>query len=74
MDFTEPPDVARFRNDLRSWLAREATAHSGRASHRSDEGVARTQQWYRTLARAGYVGVSLPAEYGGRGLPDTMRQ
>jgi alkylation response protein AidB-like acyl-CoA dehydrogenase len=71
MDFTEPPDVARFRADLRGWLAREAPAHSGRASHRSDKAVAWTQRWYRTLARAGYVGVSLPVEYGGRGLPDS---
>jgi alkylation response protein AidB-like acyl-CoA dehydrogenase len=70
MDFTDPPDVAQFRASLRDWLAREAPAHSGHTGHQSDEAHARTQQWFRALAQAGYVGVSLPAEYGGRGLPD----
>lgn len=71
MDFTEPEGVARFRAELRDWLAREALAHSGSASGQAGEAPARTQRWYRALARAGYVGVSLPAEYGGRGLPDS---
>jgi alkylation response protein AidB-like acyl-CoA dehydrogenase len=68
MDFTEPPDVARFRAGLRDWLGREAPAHSAAASDRSGAGI---RQWYRALARAGYVGVSLPARCGGRGLPDS---
>jgi alkylation response protein AidB-like acyl-CoA dehydrogenase len=67
MDFTEPPDVARFRAGLRDWLAREAPAHSGATSDRSGTGI---RQWYRALAQAGYVGVSMSAEYGGCGLPD----
>ena len=71
MDFTEPPDVARFRAGLRDWLRREAPGYSGPVGYDSEQALARTQQWFRALARAGYVGVSLPAEYGGRGLPDT---
>jgi alkylation response protein AidB-like acyl-CoA dehydrogenase len=71
MDFTEPADVARFRSGLRDWLAREAPPYAGHTGYESGEALARTQQWFRALARAGYVGVSLPAEYGGRGLPDT---
>jgi alkylation response protein AidB-like acyl-CoA dehydrogenase len=68
MDFTEPPDVARFRAGLRDWLAREAPAHSGTARDLSGTSIRR---WYRALAQAGYTGVSLPVEYGGRGLPDS---
>jgi alkylation response protein AidB-like acyl-CoA dehydrogenase len=71
MNFTEAPEVARFRAELRDWLAREAPAAPGRASYKPDEGLARTQLWYSALAQAGYVGVSLPVEYGGRGLPDS---
>jgi alkylation response protein AidB-like acyl-CoA dehydrogenase len=71
MDFTDPPDVARFRAGLRDWLAREVPAHAAGIGFESDEALARTQRWYRALASAGYVGVSLPAEYGGRGLPDS---
>jgi alkylation response protein AidB-like acyl-CoA dehydrogenase len=65
MDFTEQPAVARFRAGLRDWLAREAPAYSAGAQSRT-----RTQHWYRALAQAGYVGVSLPVTCGGRGLPD----
>jgi alkylation response protein AidB-like acyl-CoA dehydrogenase len=70
MDFTEPADVARFRAELRDWLAAEAAAYSGRVGYESDQSLARTLEWYQALARAGYVGVSLPIEYGGGGLPD----
>jgi alkylation response protein AidB-like acyl-CoA dehydrogenase len=71
MDFTDPPDIARFRAELRAWLARELPAHPGPFGTHSDEALANTQRWYRALAQAGYVGVSLPADCGGRGLPDT---
>ncbi|GAB3462760.1 acyl-CoA dehydrogenase family protein [Actinophytocola sediminis] len=54
MDFADSPEVAEFRAGLRAWLARR----------RDDAGC-----WHRALAEAGYVAVSLPAEYGGRGLP-----
>jgi alkylation response protein AidB-like acyl-CoA dehydrogenase len=70
MDFTETADVAQFRAELRSWLAAEASAYSGRVGYESDETLATTLRWYQALARAGYVGVSLPLEYGGRGLSD----
>jgi alkylation response protein AidB-like acyl-CoA dehydrogenase len=71
MDFTDPPDVALFRADLRRWLAREAPAYRGTTGFHSAQAVARTRQWYRALAAAGYVGVSLPAACDGRGLPDS---
>ncbi len=71
MDFTESADVARFRAGLRAWLAQEVPAYAGRVGFDSDEALTRTQQWYRALAQAGYVGASLPEEYGGRGLPDS---
>jgi alkylation response protein AidB-like acyl-CoA dehydrogenase len=71
MDFTDPPEIAAFRAQLRDWLASELPAHPGPFGTHSDEALASTQRWYRALAGAGYVGVSLPADCGGRGLPDT---
>ena len=71
MDFSDDPAVAAFRAGLRSWLRDNlATAGAG-TGYESVEAVERTHRWHRALAEAGYVGVSLPAEYGGRGLPDT---
>ena len=69
MDYTDSDDVRQFRADLRAWLAvnRDSVARDGNPAADS---VAATLEWYRTLAAAGYVAVSLPAEYGGRGLPD----
>jgi alkylation response protein AidB-like acyl-CoA dehydrogenase len=71
MAWTEPHDIADFRAGLRAWLAREGPAYSGQTGYESDETLTRTHHWFRALARAGYVGVSLPAEYGGRGLSDS---
>lgn len=70
MDFTDDPEVAAFRHGLRSWLRDNLDAHAAGTGFESAEAVERTQRWYRALAEAGYVGVSLPAAYGGRGLPD----
>jgi alkylation response protein AidB-like acyl-CoA dehydrogenase len=70
MDFSDTDDIARFRTELRDWLVREAPAYRGATGFHSAEAVARTGQWYAALAAAGYVGVSLPAAYGGRGLSD----
>jgi alkylation response protein AidB-like acyl-CoA dehydrogenase len=64
MDYSDDPDVATFRSQLRGWLAEHGTEPGGDA-------VDRTLRWYRDLAAAGYVAVSLPVEYGGRGLSDS---
>jgi alkylation response protein AidB-like acyl-CoA dehydrogenase len=71
MDFTDPPAIAAFRVGLRDWLTSELPGHPGPFGTHDDEALANTQRWHRALAAAGYVGVSLPADYGGRGLPDT---
>jgi alkylation response protein AidB-like acyl-CoA dehydrogenase len=64
VDYSDSVDVVAFRRDLRTWLANRAPATA-------DADIATTVAWYRDLAAAGYVAVSLPAVYGGRGLPDS---
>ena len=71
MDFADDPAAAAFRAQLRGWLADNLADYAHGTGYESDEAVSRTQRWHRALAQAGYVAVSLPAEYGGRGLPDS---
>lgn len=69
MDYTDSDDVGQFRAGLRAWL-RENRGGFGGGEQPAAGSPDRLLDWYRTLAAAGYVAVSLPAEYGGRGLPD----
>jgi alkylation response protein AidB-like acyl-CoA dehydrogenase len=69
MDYADSDEVRQFRAGLRAWL-QENRGGSGREAEPAAGSAARMLQWHRTLAAAGYVAVSLPAEYGGRGLPD----
>lgn len=67
MDYADSADVAEFRAGLRQWLATADRPGTGVV------GFAESNwPWYRALAQAGYVGVSLPAAHGGRGLPDSF--
>ncbi len=65
LEFADTAEEATFRAGLRSWLAENAPA---REASDPDERMAQQHAWHQTMARAGYVGVVFPAEYGGRGL------
>jgi alkylation response protein AidB-like acyl-CoA dehydrogenase len=70
MDFSYPPEVERFRDELRSWLAVHLTDDVVAAgpSHGSDPQTFETLRgWNRKVADAGWAAVSWPPEYGGRG-------
>jgi alkylation response protein AidB-like acyl-CoA dehydrogenase len=72
MEIDLGPEAERFRDELRGWLE----------AHRPDEGLdpeagerpaaaggfGALRAWADTLHRAGYMCVSWPKEYGGRGL------
>ncbi len=73
MDFHYSPAEEAFRQTLRRWLA-ERLPPDLCVDDASDERVApdpetfeRRRAWQRTLNAAGYVGLSWPKEYGGRG-------
>lgn len=62
----DTPDEAVFRSALQRWLS-----SYGPAGPLPDDAEARADAlhaWHRALARAGYVGLSLPTAFGGRGL------
>jgi alkylation response protein AidB-like acyl-CoA dehydrogenase len=72
-----PADLAEYRQRARDWLAanlapREPGAQQRAAHEVTPDGLARDLARDRALQRAmhqaGYVGITLPAEYGGQGL------
>jgi alkylation response protein AidB-like acyl-CoA dehydrogenase len=85
LHFDDSPREAAFRSELRSWLDEHATPKSGNGDEPvgvfsaflgddEDALVERARAWQRTLADAGWAGLSWPAEYGGRsaGLVEAM--
>lgn len=68
MDFRDTPDEAAFRAELRSWLA-DNWSDRELSGGRPDVDVHRA--WSRRLFDAGYVGLTWPGEFGGRGLSPT---
>jgi alkylation response protein AidB-like acyl-CoA dehydrogenase len=70
MDFSLSPEQARFRDELRSWLRDNLAGELATPlpPMGSRDALERRQRWQRTLYEAGFVGVSWPKEFGGRGL------
>ena len=73
MDFRYGPAEETFRQELRQWLAGNLPPDLC-VDDASDDRVAADREtferrvaWQRTMDRAGWVGISWPKEYGGRG-------
>jgi alkylation response protein AidB-like acyl-CoA dehydrogenase len=71
MEFTDTPDEAAFRAEVRAWLADHLTgefAALGPGGGPADEsGWDVRLEWERVLGADRWVGMSWPVEYGGRG-------
>jgi alkylation response protein AidB-like acyl-CoA dehydrogenase len=68
-----PADLAAYRLRARDWLAanlppREPGAQQRAAHEVTPDDLARDRALRRAMHEAGYVGITLPAEYGGQGL------
>jgi alkylation response protein AidB-like acyl-CoA dehydrogenase len=67
MDFSDTPEIARFRAQAREWLAAHAPRFTP-SSGANDREIARLLKgWQGAKAAAGYAGFTVPKEYGGRG-------
>ena len=72
MDFNWNPEEEAFRHELRSWLEANLPRdrrHDTGAEFMHEEGGdwERRLAWHRKMHAAGWVGISWPKEYGGRG-------
>lgn len=67
MDYRDTPEEAEFRASLRQWLREHIPAGWDKIEDH-DELAALRRSWQRTLYEAGYMGLSWPKEYGGRGM------
>jgi len=78
MDFNYTPEEEKFRKQVRSWLEKHRPrgrfrlarldGERGRAKAiHEDEAWRRLRAWHRELYEGGWVGLSWPKEYGGRG-------
>jgi alkylation response protein AidB-like acyl-CoA dehydrogenase len=71
VDLNDSPEQAAYRAHVREWLEEHrADAPQPRRRGAEDDqiGVDEHRAWQRTLAEAGFVGVTWPKEYGGQGL------
>jgi alkylation response protein AidB-like acyl-CoA dehydrogenase len=73
MDFTLTPEQETFRDQVRSWLKDNIpTEWTDRLAASSDvprrEAYELLRHWQRRMYDAGFIGVTWPQDYGGRGL------
>jgi alkylation response protein AidB-like acyl-CoA dehydrogenase len=66
MDFTDSQDIARFRSELRAWIQENVIAQEP-----GESPAMFLKRWHQVLYKGGWVGLSWPTEYGGRGLTNT---
>jgi len=70
MDFSFSAEEERFRRDLREWLNSNLPLGWGTPAFKMPKGNERLQflrDWQRQMYEGGYLGLSWPKEYGGRG-------
>jgi alkylation response protein AidB-like acyl-CoA dehydrogenase len=77
MDFVHSPEDEAFRTEVRAWFAEHLVGEYAALGTGSDFGdgseFAVRKAWERELAAAGWVGISWPAEHGGRDLSLTQQ-
>lgn len=70
MDFSFSPAQEQFRQTLRGWLQQNLPEGWGTPGYKAPKGenrLAFLREWQRKMYDGGYVGLSWPKEYGGRG-------
>ena len=70
MDFTDTPEEAAFRDEVRTWLGEHLVGEfaeiGGRGGPADETSWDARVEWERLLGRDRWVGLSWPEEYGGR--------
>ena len=67
MDFDLGPAETAFRDEVRAWLKANAPRDADEGDGDMRSFIERRRAWQRKLYEAGYVGITWPKEFGGRG-------
>ena len=71
MDFRDTPEEAAFRDEVKAWLAENLVGEfariGGSRGTADEENWDLRMEWESKLGEAGWIGLSWPKEYGGRG-------
>ena len=69
MDFSDTPEEAAYREEVRAWLRSNAPASSVRVAHgyENEQSIASDKAWQARKADAGYACITWPVEWGGGG-------
>ena len=83
MDFKFSAEDERFRQEFRTWLRDNAPKRTAKDSDGSEDGLGamnetaedygRRRAWHKKMFDAGWIGISWPKEYGGRGATLTQQ-
>jgi alkylation response protein AidB-like acyl-CoA dehydrogenase len=68
VDFDLSDSEKKFRDEVRTWLKANSPGKDGEAQLEQKEFIDRRRAWQKKLYEAGYIGITWPKEYGGRGL------
>lgn len=72
MDFSERPDEAQFRTEVRAWLSETLPTLQWPEPPELEDKVPFWRPYQTALFEAGYAGLTWPQEYGGQGLDERM--
>jgi len=67
MDFELSASELKFRDEVRGWLKANQPADDRRVDVAQKEFIDNRRAWQKKMYEAGYVGITWPKEYGGRG-------
>ena len=67
MDFELSASELKFRDEVRGWLKANQPADDRRIDVAEKEFIDNRRAWQKKMYEAGYVGITWPKEYGGRG-------
>jgi len=69
MDFSDTPEEAAYREEVRAWLRSNAPTSSMRVAHgyENEQSIASDKAWQARKAGAGYACITWPVEWGGGG-------
>ena len=67
MDFELSESEKKFRDEVRAWLEANKPHGDGASEEGQRDFIESRRTWQKKMYDAGYVGITWPKEYGGRG-------